>query len=78
MADISFLNLSAAYKELESELEVAILRASRSGKYILGEELHLFEKEFSEYLGVNYCAGVGNGLDAIKIALLAVGVRSGD
>jgi dTDP-4-amino-4,6-dideoxygalactose transaminase len=78
LADISFLNLSAAYKELESELEVAILRASRSGKYILGKELHLFEKEFSEYLGVNYCAGVGNGLDAIKIALLAVGVRPGD
>jgi len=78
LADISFLNLSAAYKELESELEVAILRASRSGKYILGEELHLFEREFSEYLGVNYCAGVGNGLDAIKIALLAVGVRPGD
>jgi dTDP-4-amino-4,6-dideoxygalactose transaminase len=77
-ADISFLNLSAAYKELESELESAILRASRSGRYILGEELDLFEEEFSKYLGVNYCAGVGNGLDAIKIALLAVGVGPGD
>lgn len=77
-ADISFLNLSAAYKELEGELESAILRASRSGRYILGEELALFEEEFSKYLGVNYCAGVGNGLDAIKIALLAVGVGPGD
>ena len=78
MANIPFLNLSAAYNELENELEIAILRASRSGRFILGEELCLFENEFSAYLGVNYCAGVGNGLDAIKIALLAVGVRPGD
>ena len=78
MANIPFLNLSAAYNELENELETAILRVSRSGRFILGEELCLFENEFSAYLGVNYCAGVGNGLDAIKIALLAVGVRPGD
>jgi len=78
LANIPFLNLSAAYNELENELETAILRVSRSGRFILGEELCLFENEFSAYLGVNYCAGVGNGLDAIKIALLAVGVRPGD
>jgi len=49
-----------------------------SGKYILGPELDAFEEEFARYLGVRHCVGVGNGTDAITIALRALGVGPGD
>ncbi|NWF90934.1 MAG: DegT/DnrJ/EryC1/StrS family aminotransferase [Ignavibacteriaceae bacterium] len=49
-----------------------------NGMYILGNEVTAFEKEFAQYIGVNYCAAVGNGTDAIAIALKALGVNVGD
>jgi len=48
------------------------------GRYILGPEVDVFEREFADYLGVKHCIGVGNGTDAITIALRALGVRPGD
>ena len=50
----------------------------RGGRYILGPEVAAFEREFADYLGVRHCVGVGNGTDAITIALRALGVRPGD
>lgn len=78
MKAVKFLNLSSAYLELQTEIETAILKVSRSGWYLLGDELALFEKEFSEYVDSTYTLGVGNGFDAIKIALMAVGILPGD
>jgi len=49
-----------------------------SGSYILGPELEAFEAEFAAYLGVAHCVGVGNGTDALTIALRALGVGPGD
>ena len=49
-----------------------------SGRYILGPEVQAFEEEFAAYLGVRHCVGVGNGTDALTIALRALGVRPGD
>jgi dTDP-4-amino-4,6-dideoxygalactose transaminase len=48
------------------------------GMYILGDEVSSFEKEFAEYIGVKYCVGVGNGTDAIAIALKGLAVEPGD
>ena len=48
------------------------------GMYVLGDEVLSFEKEFAEYIGVNYCVGVGNGTDALAIALRGLGVKPGD
>jgi dTDP-3-amino-3,4,6-trideoxy-alpha-D-glucose transaminase len=50
----------------------------RRGRYILGPEVEAFEQEFADYLGVRHCVGVGNGTDAITIALRALGVKPGD
>ncbi len=47
-----------------------------SGRFILGEKLKEFEGSFANYCGVSYCAGVGNGLDALTIALKAITVPS--
>lgn len=49
-----------------------------SGRYILGPEVTAFEEEFAAYIGVAFCVGVGNGTDALTIALRALGIEPGD
>jgi dTDP-4-amino-4,6-dideoxygalactose transaminase len=49
-----------------------------SGRYILGPEVEAFESEFADYVGVEHCVGVGNGTDALAIALRGLGVGPGD
>jgi dTDP-4-amino-4,6-dideoxygalactose transaminase len=48
-----------------------------SGRYILGPEVQAFEDEFAAWLGAAHCVGVGNGTDALQIALRAAGVGPG-
>jgi dTDP-4-amino-4,6-dideoxygalactose transaminase len=50
----------------------------RSGRFVLGPEVAAFEQEFAAYLGVEHVIGVGNGTDALAIALRALGVAPGD
>src|SRR5204862_4818455 len=66
------------YLELQSEIDEAIQRVLRSGRYVLGEEVRAFEQEFARYLGVLYAVGVNSGTDAILMALWALGVERGD
>ncbi len=62
----------------QGEFEKKALQVLRSGRYILGEEVSSFEKEFAQFLGVQYCVGVGNGLDALRIAFQIIGIGIGD
>jgi dTDP-4-amino-4,6-dideoxygalactose transaminase len=48
------------------------------GRFILGPELEAFERELASYIGARHAIGVGNGTDAITIALRALGIRPGD
>jgi dTDP-3-amino-3,4,6-trideoxy-alpha-D-glucose transaminase len=48
------------------------------GRFILGPEVEAFEDEFAAWLGAAHCIGVGNGTDALQIALRAAGVGPGD
>jgi dTDP-4-amino-4,6-dideoxygalactose transaminase len=75
---IPFLDLQAAYRELAPELDAAWQRVARSGWYVLGEELAAFEAEFAARAGVRAAVGVGNGLDALELALRARGIGPGD
>lgn len=75
---VAFLDLKAAYAELASELDNAIMRVVKSGWYLLGEELSAFEAEYAAYVGARYCVGVGNGLDAIRLILIAKNIGPGD
>jgi dTDP-4-amino-4,6-dideoxygalactose transaminase len=76
--EVPFLDLRAAYLELKQEIDQATARVLNSGWYLLGEEAAAFEREFSAYLGVDHCVGVGNGLEALHLAMRALGVRAGD
>jgi len=75
---VSFLDLGAAYRELQSEIESAVLASMQTGWYILGPEVDAFENEFASYCEAAHCVGVANGLDALHLALLAMDVGPGD
>jgi dTDP-4-amino-4,6-dideoxygalactose transaminase len=75
---VPFLELKSAYLELREEIDAAVARVLRGGWYLLGEELRAFEQEFAAYTGADHCVGVGNGLDALHLALRAMGVGPGD
>ena len=76
--NIPFLDVGATYHELREEIDQAVGRVLAGGWYILGSEVEAFEREFAEYLGVKHCIGVGNGLDALHLALKARGLGPGD
>lgn len=77
-AAVAFLDLRLAHEELRAEIEAALLRVARGGWYLLGRELAAFEAEFAAATGARHCVGVGNGLDAIRLSLEAIGVGPGD
>jgi dTDP-4-amino-4,6-dideoxygalactose transaminase len=76
--NVPILDLQAAYRELRSELEAAILRVAESGWYIGGTEVSAFEEDFAAYCGAHHCVGVANGLDALHLLLKAMEVGPGD
>lgn len=75
---IEFAVLARQYAKYQSEYEEAALRALRSGWYILGNELKQFESDYAAFHGVKNCIGVGNGLDALRLTLSALGIGKGD
>lgn len=75
---VPFLDLQAAYFELRSEIDSAVARVLHSGNYILGSEVEGFEEEFADYCAARHVVGVANGLDALHLALLAMGIGPGD
>lgn len=75
---ILFNDFKKKYAYLKKEIDPAIQRVLKSGWYILGPEVENFEKRFASYLGAKYCVGVGNGLEALQIALMALGIKAGD
>jgi dTDP-4-amino-4,6-dideoxygalactose transaminase len=75
---VAFLDLKALHLSIEEELNEVMRRVLRSGHYILGPEVDLFEQSFAQYLGRKYCVGVGSGLDALVLSLLALDVQPGD
>lgn len=76
--NIPFLDLKPQYEELKPEFDLAYQRVMDSGWYILSEEVEKFEREFADYIGVQHCIGVGNGLEALQLILLAYGIGEGD
>lgn len=70
------------FKAEPPELREAMLGAARrvleSGWYVLGNEVAAFEKQWAQACGVEHGIGVGNGMDAIEIALRSLGIGPGD
>lgn len=75
---VPFLDLSAATEEMRPALDIAIGKVLSSAWFVLGPEVDAFEEEFATSVEAAECVGVGNGLDAIELALRALGVQAGD
>lgn len=75
---IPFADLTAVYRELADQIDEAVARVSASGWYIGGPEVERFETEWAAYAGTAHCVGLGNGFDALHLALRAMDVGHGD
>ena len=75
---IPFVSFLPMEHELDKDLREAFEKVYTHSWYIQGMEDKNFEKAFAKFCGVDYCIGVGNGLDALMIALKALGIRTGD
>ena len=75
---IPFLDVKAINSRFKDELELAMKEVLESGWYILGEKSKSFEKAFAEYCGASHCIGCGNGLDALRLGIKALGLGEND
>jgi len=75
---IPFLDLIATHVELEEELIEVFRQALHTAGFIGGPMVEQFERGFADFCDTKYCIGVNSGTDALRFALIAVGVKSGD
>ena len=75
---IPFLDLVTPHRQLEGELVDAFREALRGAAFVGGPQVEAFEHEFARYCHTAHCVGVANGTDAVRFALMAVGVGRGD
>jgi dTDP-4-amino-4,6-dideoxygalactose transaminase len=71
-------DLTRQYATLEPEVEAALRRVLRRGRFILGSEGEALEAECATALGVEHAVAVGSGSDALRLVLLALGIGPGD
>lgn len=75
---MQFVDLGAQQDRLREAIEGGIARVLVHGQYILGPEVAELEEKLADYCGAAHCVTVANGTDALQIALMALGVGSGD
>lgn len=68
---INYLSLQKITALHESEITTAVNQVLRSGWYLQGEHIALFEKNYAQYIGTKYCVTCGNGLDALCLIFRA-------
>jgi len=78
MHSVKFVDLGKQYLSIRKEILEKFDEISKSGNYILSQELKKFEENFSRYCGTKYAVGVGNGSDALYLALLSLGIGPND
>jgi dTDP-4-amino-4,6-dideoxygalactose transaminase len=78
MMQVGFYGHVRQYKSIQSEIDANIRRVLESGEYVQGPMLKQFEQEFAAFHGTTHAIGVGNGTDAIWLALMALGIGPGD
>ncbi|MFN2289544.1 MAG: DegT/DnrJ/EryC1/StrS family aminotransferase [Anaerolineae bacterium] len=75
---IPLVDLRREYARIHSEIDESVARVLHGGWFVLGEETEAFEEEWAAYCGTSFAVGVGNGSDAIQLALWAAGIGPGD
>jgi dTDP-4-amino-4,6-dideoxygalactose transaminase len=75
---IRYLDLQAQYRSIRQEIDAAVHRVLDSGRFVLGEEVDAFEREYAAFCGASHAVAVNSGTSALHLALLAAGVEAGD
>ena len=75
---IPFMELRDVQARHLNEIQAAVADCVASGRYILGEQVEAFEREFADFCGTRHCVGVGNGFDALRLLLQVQGFAAGD
>ncbi|MFB2968263.1 DegT/DnrJ/EryC1/StrS family aminotransferase [Aerosakkonema sp. BLCC-F183] len=78
MNNIPPVDLARQYKNLEKEINAAVLEVLASGRYIGGSPVESFEQQFANYIGVSHCVACNSGSDALYLALRALDIGAGD
>ena len=76
--NVPFLDLKAQYKSIKNEVDRALFNIIENAAFIGGEEVQDFNKNFADYVGTKYALGVGNGTDALIIALKSLNLKKDD
>lgn len=75
---VPYLDLGRARRRIAAPLERRWQRILEASAFVLGPEVREFERQFAAFLGVEACAGVANGTDALVLAMRALGIGAGD
>lgn len=78
VSSVPFVDLGLQHRRIAGPVQAAITAIMDRTAFVLGPEVAAFEEEFARYCGVRHCIGVGNGTDALELALRGAGVGPGD
>ncbi|PHS51526.1 MAG: transcriptional regulator [Lutibacter sp.] len=78
MKKIQMVDLLGQYDNIQEQVDLKILEVVKSAAYINGPEVHNFQKELENYLGVKHVIPCANGTDALQIAMMGLGLKPGD
>ncbi|HEX2098609.1 MAG TPA: DegT/DnrJ/EryC1/StrS family aminotransferase [Rubrobacteraceae bacterium] len=78
MKTIPFVDLATQHATIQSEINAAIQQVLSQSNFILGSQVEEFEQAFATFVGSEHAVGVSSGLDALRLALMALDVGSGD
>ena len=76
--NIPFVDLKSQYQALKPKIQSRIDTVLEHGQYIMGPEVYELEKKLADYVGVKHCIAVSSGSDSLFIAMMALGIKSGD
>jgi len=76
--NVPFNDLTKQYRSIQREIDTAMAKVIESNDFIRGRFVEEFERNFATKLNISHCIGVGNGTDALFIALKALGIGPGD
>src|ERR1700730_6436342 len=75
---VPLLDLQAQYRPLRDEILAAVTRVCDSQRFIMGPEIEALETEMARMLGVSHAIAISSGTDALLLALMALGIKTGD
>lgn len=75
---VPFLDLKIQYQTLKKEVQAVVNDVFENTAFVGGKQVSLFEQNFANYCNTKYCLGLNSGTDALKFALLALGIKEGD